>query len=76
MKGCRVNQYVLLLCVQSRARAGSEASELRAALDAISKEKAAISEQLAVLKTQLCFVLQVSRFLHRLVSTKEITGIV
>lgn len=51
---------VLLLCMQARARAGSEVSELRAALDAVSKEKAAISEQLAVLKTQLCFVLQVS----------------
>jgi hypothetical protein len=50
--------------MQARARAGSEASELRAALDAVGKEKAAISEQLAVLKTQLCFVLQVSPLLY------------
>jgi hypothetical protein len=45
--------------LQARVRAGSEASELRTALDALGKEKAATSEQLAVLKTQLCFVLQV-----------------
>jgi hypothetical protein len=61
-EGLSGHHDVMLLRVQARARAGSEASELRAALDAISKEKAAISEQLAVLKTHLCFVLQVSQF--------------
>jgi hypothetical protein len=40
-------------------RASAEVSELRAALDAASKDKATLSEQLAVLKTQLCFALQV-----------------
>eukprot|EP00878_Enallax_costatus_P037403 GHUV01042243.1.p1 GENE.GHUV01042243.1~~GHUV01042243.1.p1 ORF type:complete len:179 (+),score=76.34 GHUV01042243.1:53-589(+) len=45
---------------QARTRAVSEVSELRAALDAVHKEKAALSEQLAVLRTQLCFVLQES----------------
>lgn len=51
---------IYLMCyLQARARAVSEVNELRAALDVVHKEKASLSEQLAVLKTQLCFVLQV-----------------
>lgn len=56
---------VCVLCVlchmhpQVRSRAVADVSELRAALDAASKDKATLSEQLAVLKTQLCFALQV-----------------
>ncbi len=45
--------------LQASNRAGREVAELRAALDAAAKERAATSEQLAVLKTQMCFVLQV-----------------
>lgn len=49
----------MTLYIQARTRSGAEVMELRAALDAVSRDKAALSEQLAVLKTQLCFVLQV-----------------
>lgn len=52
-----VNACVAFL--QARVRASAEMSELRAALEAASKDKATLSEQLAVLKTQLCFALQV-----------------
>lgn len=53
---------LLIACVaflQARVRASAEVSELRTALEAASKDKATLSEQLAVLKTQLCFALQV-----------------
>jgi hypothetical protein len=50
-----------LLCwpLQVRASASAEATDLRAALDAAGADKANLSEKLAVLKTQLCFALQV-----------------
>lgn len=67
--GCSIQAAVgrlplLLLLLQWRSRASSEAAELRAALDAAGRDKAALGQQLAVLKTQLSFVLQV-RLQHR-----------
>jgi hypothetical protein len=63
---------VLSVLLQVRSRASGEVSELRAALDAASKDKATLSEQLAVLKTQLCFALQVCRKHHRLLSLRAL----
>lgn len=60
---CRIFVYLSAMTIkllpQVRSRACAEALELRGALDAASKDKATLSEQLAVLKTQLCFALQV-----------------
>jgi hypothetical protein len=63
---------VLSVLLQVRSRASCEVSELRAALDAASKDKATLSEQLAVLKTQLCFALQVGGKHHQLLSRLRI----
>jgi hypothetical protein len=60
---CKIFVYLVAMTInllpQVRSRACAEAAELRGALDAASKDKATLSEQLAVLKTQLCFALQV-----------------